>query len=424
MYSDFYDYGLCDSKVHQKSITFDKLTQEKRDIIFLSRRHDKFDNEKENYILKERKDGEFKFGGYVGSFVYEGEQYTIKSRFGDLLLKEMLKRVESILFNHISIQNSDTSDITEQILQISFINYLKKAKLNGFINSYTKKHYRDYTIHGKLDIKNFIKKDLPFSGKISSSKNELHPDVYVAKVLLKAYTIITKQNPKLKNIDTTLNNFLKENSDGSEFRHSDLQKALNAKSIQNPMYKNYKKALELAKIIILKQKRDLNTSNDKRLNFGYLLYAPNLFEEYIKSLIEEVLENDGRNFDLKDQYEITYTNNKKLRADYVIQGLDEKNIVVLDAKYRHFFTDELAKRDIENLCQISRYIAAYQTRVGILIYAMNSFKCEYNEQDNLEPIYILEILRNTKRGKEQEEIFNQDIKSFKEKLAEILKKIK
>ena len=100
----FKDNSLCSQEDYKKEITFDKLAKGKTDVIFLNGRHDKFkskikDDKDAHYILREYKNGGFKFGNYIGRFTFEGQEYVINSRFGKELEAELFKTIDSSFFN-------------------------------------------------------------------------------------------------------------------------------------------------------------------------------------------------------------------------------------------------------------------------------------------------------------------------------------
>ena len=100
----------------------------------------------------------------------------------------------------------------------------------------------------------------------------------VARVLLKAYDILVRKNSKFALYDKEIRNFLLANANGEMKSVKDINVALNSKSVMNELYKDYKIALQIARVIILQDSRYANENAVKNLNFGYLLYAPNLFE--------------------------------------------------------------------------------------------------------------------------------------------------
>ena len=209
----FEDNSCCNHTEHQKEITFDELSKGKTDVIFLNGQHDKFDSKIKDgqdarYILRKCKDGGFKFGNYIGCFNFEGQEYVINSRFGKQLEAELLKTIDSAFFTSDGSVAEVNGEIPmDYVLYASFISRLKLAKLSGFPSVYKKISFRDHALHGSLDVKNFIKKDQPFAGKISSCKSLRVPDEVVAKVLLRAYDILVRKKPKFALYDKEIRNF-------------------------------------------------------------------------------------------------------------------------------------------------------------------------------------------------------------------------
>lgn len=422
----FKDNSLCSQEDYKKEITFDKLAKGKTDIIFLYGRHDKFkpkivknkkthQEEDAHYILKKCEDGNYIFGNYIGRFTFEGQEYVITSCFGKELEAELLKTIDSAFFSSGGSVAGASGDIPmDYILYASFISRLKLAKLSGFPSVYKKIPFRDYAMHGSLDVKNFIKKDQLFMGKISSRKSSRVPDEVVARVLLRAYDILVRKNTKFALYDKEIRNFLLANANGEMKSIRDIDTALNSKSVMNELYKDYKIALQIARIIILQDSRYTNESAVKNLNFGYLLYAPNLFELYVEKLIRSVLGEFGGKFSLETQYKIPGLD---LRPDFAIKDEEGKILAVLDAKYRHFYNANLGETDCKNLLQIKRYAKKAGSNTGILIYAksgvFNGLGIIRHSSEN--KIFILSVLRNNNK------IFADKFKKYLKKILETIK---
>lgn len=405
----FEDNSRCKYTEYQKEITFDELAKGKTDVIFLNGRHDKFkpkivknkkthQEEDAHYILKKCEDGNYIFGNYIGRFTFEGQEYVINSRFGKELEAELLKTIDSSFFSSDgSVAEVKGEILMDYVLYASFISRLKLAKLSGFPSVYKKIPFRDYALHGSLDVKNFIKKDQPFTGKISSCKSSRVPDEVVARVLLKAYDILVRKNPKFGLYDKEIKNFLLANANGEMKSVKDINVALNSKSVMNELYKDYKIALQIARVIILQDSRYANENAVKNLNFGYLLYAPNLFELYVERLIRSVLQDEfGGKFILETQDKIPGSN---LKPDFLIKDKSGEILAVLDAKYRHFYNAYLGETDCKNLLQIKRYAKKAGSNTGILIYAksnvVNSANSINSGWENV--IFILNVLKDGDR---------------------------
>ena len=399
----FEDNSPCSQEDYKKEITFDELTKGKTDVIFLNGQHDKFDPKKKDdkdahYILRKYEDSNYVFGNYIGHFTFEGQEYIINSRFGKQLEAELFKTIDSSFFSSGGSVAEINGEIPmDYILYASFISRLKLAKLSGFPSVYKKIPFRDYALHGSLDVKNFIKKDQPFMGKISSRKSSRVPDEVVARVLLKAYDILVRKNTKFALYDKEIKNFLLANANGKMKSIRDIDTALNSKSVMNELYKDYKIALQIARVIILQDSRYTNESAVKNLNFGYLLYAPNLFELYVET-----------------QYKIPGLD---LRPDFAIKDEEGKILAVLDAKYRHFYNAYIGETDCKNLLQIKQYVEKAGSNTGILIYAKSNV---FNEPKNIRhssenKIFILSVLTNDNKTSADE---------FKKYLKKILETIK
>ena len=416
----FEDNSCCKCAEHQKEITFDEMTKGKTGIIFLNGRHDKFDpkikeGQDAHYILRKYEDSNYVFGNYIGHFTFEGQEYIINSRFGKQLEAELFKTIDSSFFSSGGSVAEINGEIPmDYILYASFISRLKLAKLSGFPSVYKKIPFRDYALHGSLDVKNFIKKDQPFMGKISSRKSSRVPDEVVARVLLKAYDILVRKNTKFALYDKEIKNFLLANANGKMKSIRDIDTALNSKSVMNELYKDYKIALQIARVIILQDSRYTNESAVKNLNFGYLLYAPNLFELYVEKLIRSVLGEFGGKFSLETQYKIPGLD---LRPDFAIKDEKGEILAVLDAKYRYFYNANLGETDCKNLLQIKRYAKKAGSNTGILIYAksgvFNGLGIIRHSSEN--KIFILSVLRNNNK------IFADKFKKYLKKILETIK---
>ena len=426
----FKDNSRCNEATHHKEITFDELAKGKTDVIFLNGRHDKFDpkikdGQDAHYILRKYEDSNYVFGNYIGHFTFEGQEYVINSRFGKELEVELLKTIDSAFFTSDGSVAEVNGEIPmNYVLYALFISRLKLAKLSGFPSVYKKIPFRDYALHGSLDVKNFIKKDQPFAGKISSRKSSRVPDEVVARVLLRAYDILVRKNPKFGLYDKEIKNFLLANANGEMKSVKDINVALNSKSVMNELYRDYKIALQIARVIILQDSRYTSENAVKNLNFGYLLYAPNLFELYVERLIRSVLDEFSGKFRLETQYKIPGSN---LKPDFAITDEKGEILAVLDAKYRHFCNKNSPcnETDMSNLVQIGKYIAAYKAEMGILIYAQSSFPNKVIFQDKKqekEPVFLLSIFNASDNKNTYEKEFKRRIKDFKSNLANAVKK--
>lgn len=398
---DLEDNSPC-GKIEQeiKEIKIDELKKTHHIVVAPDRYSHKFRNCDENYVIKNTVCG-FMTCNYVGIFTYENEAYNIGCRFGDELLKEMLKVVGGVLYGYLGgSKRSKAEDFSERILYISFLKALKLASLNGFYKGYQKSRARSFGFSGKLDTNAYAK--APFASTLPCVKTELIDDYLGAGVLLAAYNEIRKNAPDLAPLAISIVAALKQISKPIKDLPS-IKKALNRN--YNQAHKYYKMALELASLIIFKHSCGVNLKS----KFGYLLYVPDLFEAYVESLLKRVANKKGAT--LKTQQKIKCKSGNVYRADFVMQIGNNK--IVIDAKYRHFFKNmKNIKNDIKNIRQINSYIGAFNADAGLLIYAKNSAEISGLISKCGKPIYTLSVMGDDDAI---------DIKSFEDRMENIIK---
>lgn len=359
---------------------------------------DKVKNSKDGFIIKEE-NGEFATQNYIGKFFHNGKIYDISCRYGDEFLFEMLKNTTSILFSKIHLANEKLSNSSGKIsssnylLYILFIKCLKKAKLNGFPKVFCEELHKSFDIKGKICYKSYIKKDMIYKRSFTSRQKQHLSDKVLASVLLKAYKIISSEKNLNFEIDNTLLKFLKENAKDEKFNIYNIDKAINSKSLRNSLYKDYKECVKLARVIILNHFfLDCDSGKQNSLKnrfFGYIIYIPELFENYVEKIL---FKNLDKNHKLKAQ-EV----NDRNRVDFCIADSKE-NIAVIDAKYRHFYKNGyLNQQDYKNIRQIKKYMKAYKTKIGVLFYAKSNMDVNYQKKyndnkDEDNKIYLLNVL--------------------------------
>jgi len=345
------------------------------------------------------------------------------------------------LFDALENKTKDTN-YSKFIIYYMFIQKLEKAFLLGLPKSYVSVNYHEMKVKGKIDINRFIKYDIPFKGKISSTSREQKDIQEIIDVLYKAISIIDKQS-KEDNVISTKNishikTHLKQHKSNKFVSNETISEAIKSKALQNPIFAPYKKVLEYAKLIInannLEEKRDA----DKK-TFGFLVNVAELFEIYLYKLLqkefpdwevvhEEPLEVYKSNFYSRHMY-----------PDIVMKK--DKDIMVFDAKYKKMnFTKgigdgQIGDLDRSDFFQIHTYMSYYQNsnykvKVGGLLYPMESKydknKC-YSESwfDNNNTKFIIDGIDLSPRDGEQEimmEIIKDREDTFIKRIRELLGK--
>lgn len=341
-------------------------------------------NHDDDLILKIYQNDDKQFiaqtGNYIGNFRIGKNQVAITSRFSDIFLKRMLNFTNDIFLNDSSIKIDTSNTQNFFILDYMFIQTLKKVSLLDLPKSYATQKYHDMTLKGKVDISAFIRYDIPFVGKISSTSREQKQIQEIIDMLYVAVSIVKNRNGSLLNKINDIFIYLKEKKSKNPVTYEIIHKALNAKVLQNSIFTPYRRVLEYAKIIIennsLQEKH-----NTQKEGLGFIVNVAELFEIYIIKLLQ-------RNFNdwIVDSPKIeVYPNNffsRKIIPDIVMRKGDK--VIVFDTKYKTmnmYGKNQYGAGDVDrgDFFQINTYLSYYQNQgldviLGGLLYPMKKFE--------------------------------------------------
>lgn len=367
------------------------------DNIFFSffRDQDKINSKNEDdLIISIKKDIEGNYlaqtGNYVGKFKWQGLDIDIKSRFSNSFLERMLNFANDIFLDDVSITGNSVDkdfDISKYIIYYMFVQNLEKAFLLGLPKSYTTVKHHEMKVKGKIDINNFIKKDVPFQGKVSSVSRDQKEIQEIVDVLYKAIKIIDDNNKVFTKNITHIKNHLKLNRSKCYISNETINKALKSKALQNPIFYSYKKVLEYAKFII-KGNNIEEKKNGEKETYGFIINVAELFEIYVTKLLQNEFPTwnvSSPKIELYDNPSMFYR--RKIIPDIVI--VKEKDVIVFDTKYKKMLfrtRDNFSSGDVDrnDFFQINTYMSYYQNngfnvKKGGLIYPIEkSFKDNKN----------------------------------------------
>jgi 5-methylcytosine-specific restriction endonuclease McrBC regulatory subunit McrC len=331
--------------------------------------------------------------GYVGDFFFHGTHFDISYRFGELLLDRMIGVVND--FDIITLKSSGENNkktrdnnITLKILCLNFILQLEKLSVIGLPKSYIEVKNNNYKFKGRIDVNQFIKKNLPFTGNISSIYYEQAFVQEIIDVLNDALNII-ELNDNYRDIVFSrlfeIRNLLKHYASDGLIDYRTLKNAIHHQSIQNSLYSDFKPLLEIAKYILLKKQNFKFNSNKplKSLMFNVSL----LWEKYLYLLLKKSIEKE---FDdwvvIHEEKILVYPGTfceRHLYPDIVIKNEKEKRVIVLDAKSKNMtYTKGIgdgARGDVDrsDFFQINTYMSYYNNSgytvlAGGLLYPITS----------------------------------------------------
>lgn len=314
-------------------------------------------------------------GLYAGILFYKGCKINITTTYGDAFLKRMLNFVNDIYIDNEQV-NATKDEIENQFLFIIaylFIQSLEKAAVLGLPQQYKKHQERSHKVRGSIDFNDFLKRDIPFQGKLTSTFRER---MYVQDIIDVIYLALRKLEKIFgKEIHSRLlglTQLLKQQYSGRFVTYETIQKAKTHQSINNPIYSGFKKVLEYAEIILLD--KDLMPENDKPqlATTGYLFDIAELYELYL----EKLLCRSFQDWTVSGQEEIPLYKLKfykrSMFPDIVMKHRTNGKIVVFDAKFKKM---DMMNKDVDraDLHQIHSYSGYYKHKLiaSGLIYPLS-----------------------------------------------------
>ena len=339
-------------------------------------------------------------GNYVGKFNWNGVEIDIKSRFSDSFLKRMLNFVNNIFLDDLELggKQSKNLDFSKYIIYYLFVQSLKKASLIGFPKSYKTIKNHDIVLKGSVDINNFIKKEIPFKGKVSSKYKKLLEVQEIIDILNKTVSIIGKDSKELVKSINNIKNHLKQNKSNQKITFKTFNDAKNSKALHNPMFKEYKKVLGYAQLII--KNKNLEESNKKEEKYyGFLINIAELFEIYITKLLQRRFP-DWQVESPKIELHERMFYQRKIIPDIVMSK--DNYVMVFDTKYKKMKfrgkkNNNYWDLDRNDFFQINTYMSYYNNKgkniiAGGLLYPIEA---KYNEEECLDNWFSFDN-KNTK----------------------------
>ncbi len=366
------------SSVYELKLGAEQLKQVK--VFYFKNKHI-FEQDEERLILKlyskEKAEKEYfiQTGLYAGVLFHKGCKINITTKYGDAFLKRMLNFVNDIYVDNVQIRakKDETENQFLFIIAHLFIQSLEKAVVLGLPQQYQKQQDRSQKVRGSINFNDYLKRDIPFQGKLTTTFRER---IYIQEIMDVLYLALRKLESVFgKEIHSRLlglSQLLKQQYSGRFANYETIQRAKTHQTINNPMYFGFKKVLEYAEIILLN--KDLMPDNEKKnlATTGYLFDISELYEIYL----EKLLSINFPEWSVSGQVEIPIYQQQFYRRsifpDLIMEHRTSGKIIALDAKFKKMGMQN-TDVDRSDLHQIHSYSGYYQNNLiaSGLIYPLS-----------------------------------------------------
>ena len=336
--------------------TLESLSQDERVFIFPNDLKNSPDLGKDQKIF-ETVNQKIKTGNVIGFLGCGQERLTISSRFSDesndYFLHYLLQKVFHIKLTSLDVALS-SEDKLYQLLMYLFPKYLQAAIRKGLYKEYHRFSYNDSHVKGVIDVRNHLKKNLPFTGNIAYTTREFTYDNPLMQLV--RHTIEYIKNQKsigqgvLDNLLTSRENVAEIVRVTPSYKLADRAKIIRrnqSKLLRHAYFHEYRKLQELCLMILNQEKHGLGYQDQKI--HGILFDVAWLWEEYVHTLLPKDFIHP-RNKEKLGGISVFSVGKRKVYPDFYQEELK----IVLDAKYKKL---ELTEKGInrEDLFQLISY---------------------------------------------------------------------
>ena len=349
--------------------TLESLSQDERVFIFPNDLKNSPDLGKDQKIF-ETVNQKIKTGNVIGFLGCGQERLTISSRFSDEsndhFLHYLLQKVLHINLTSLDVALS-REDKLYQLLMYLFPKYLQAAIRKGLYKEYHRFSYNDSHVKGVIDVRNHLKKNLPFTGNIVYTTREFTYDNPLMQLV--RHTIEYIKNQKgigqgvLDNLLTSRENVAEIVRVTPSYKLADRAKIIRrnqSKLLRHAYFHEYRKLQELCLMILNQEKHGLGYQ-DQNIH-GILFDVAWLWEEYVHTLLPKDFIHP-RNKEKLGGISVFSVGKRKVYPDFYQEELK----IVLDAKYKKLeFTEKGINR--EDLFQLISYSYILEAEKAGLVF--------------------------------------------------------
>ncbi len=317
-------------------------------------------------------------GRFIGEayFPFNGNNYkvTIKPRFGEQVLLNMLEEIFNIRITKSASQNLKTDEwqhYIKRIMALIWIQKLANANVHGLPKVKVHKTHKGASVKGRMLARKTI---IPLycESKVVSSYVEKTINPVIASILFQAYSIL-KSDFSLGVINTPDSaedavHHICSAGQSSYISNYDFQHIK-----YNDIYLSWKPIVDFSWDIIQQKRLSLKNKKTKKSGLGFFIDMAEVWEQYLRSILKRRLAPEG--WSIVDDRQVAYQGyffQRELIPDLVFQKGDE--IVIWDAKYKRMEGRQIDV-DRSDFFQIHTYIQYFvrqknAVKAGGLLYPL------------------------------------------------------
>ena len=345
--------------------TLDNLSKEDNIFIFPNDLMNSPDLDKDQKIL-ETVNQEIKTGNVIGFLGYGQERLTLSSRFSDgsndHFLHYLLQKVLNINLTSLDVGLSP-EDKLYQLLVYLFPKYLQAALRKGLYKEYQRFSHNDSHVKGVIDVGNYLKRNVPFTGNIAYTTGEFTYDNPLMQLIRHTIEYIETQKSFGALLDNNRETMAEVTRVTPSYKLADRAKFIRinkTKPLRHAYFREYRKLQELCLMILNREKHGLGYQ-EKKIH-GILFDVSWLWEEYVYTLLPKGFLHP-RNKEKKGGILVFSDGKRKVYPDFY----DRERKIVLDAKYKKLeFTEKGINR--EDLFQLISYSYILEAEKAGLIF--------------------------------------------------------
>ena len=314
-------------------------------------------------------------GLFAGVIHHNGYTFNIETRYGNVLLHRMLNFINDIYVDtkDVNAKSKRKTNEFQYIISYLFIQSLEKASVLGLPKKYTQVTERSTKVRGKININEYLKRDIPFQGKLTSTYRtqkyiqEIVDVLFAASNKVEEYLGIHYKS-KIVGVYQTL----KEHHSKRYVSQVVLEKAKNHIVLNNPLYKSFKEVLNYAEILLKNQEIQEDYGSNQLKTYGFMFDISQLFEVYLEKLLKRYFTD----WSVNGQEELKVYNKlffgRRMFPDIVMKHKQTQEVIVFDAKFKEMLG---RKKDLDrsDFYQIHTYMQYYMPNIifGGLIYPLS-----------------------------------------------------